>query len=218
LAIEIQIEELAHEHHTLLQVTMKVEDQLALILTKLNEQSETNRHLTDVHDSMAELTTTKADFERWRPKVDDQVAYLHDCVNNLRQQLDKLKSSLATQQLDGLGSASLKVPRSAHLDPSSSKAAPRPIGHDVETHHRNNGSEVVYMTTHEPPPVNRTKHGFHHTHSDFDFWHHASCGACSHMTLAMPQLDFPKFDGTSPKLWINLCDTYFDLNGIPIEN
>jgi hypothetical protein len=39
LAIEIQIEELAHEHRTRLQVTMKVEDQLALILTKLDEQS-----------------------------------------------------------------------------------------------------------------------------------------------------------------------------------
>jgi hypothetical protein len=144
--------------------------------------------------------------------------YLHDCVDNLRQLLDKLKSSSATPQLDGLGSASLKVPGSAHLDPSSSKAAPGPIGHGIETHHRSNGSGVVYTTTHKPPPVNGTKHGFCHTHSDFDFWHHASCGACSHMNPAMPQLDFPKFDGTSPKLWIKRCDTYFDLNGIPVEN
>jgi hypothetical protein len=43
---------------------MKVEDQLALILMKLNKQSETNRYLIDIHNSMAELTTTKADFER----------------------------------------------------------------------------------------------------------------------------------------------------------
>jgi hypothetical protein len=34
----------------------------------------------------------------------------------------------------------------------------------------------------------------------------------------MPQLDFPKFDGTNPKLWIKQCGTYFDLYAIPVEN
>jgi hypothetical protein len=50
---------------------MKVEDQLALILTKLDDQSkginETNRRILEVHDSTAELTAAKADFEHWRP-------------------------------------------------------------------------------------------------------------------------------------------------------
>lgn len=53
---------------------MKVEDQLALILSKLDEQSkgiaESNRRLHDVQDSVAELIAAKADFDRWRPKVD----------------------------------------------------------------------------------------------------------------------------------------------------
>jgi len=60
---------LAHEHRTRLQVTMKVEDQPALILNKLDEQSkgifESNRRLHDVHESVAELKATKVDFERW---------------------------------------------------------------------------------------------------------------------------------------------------------
>jgi hypothetical protein len=34
----------------------------------------------------------------------------------------------------------------------------------------------------------------------------------------MPQLYFPKFDGTNPKLWIKQCGTYFDLYAIPVEN
>ena len=34
----------------------------------------------------------------------------------------------------------------------------------------------------------------------------------------MPQLDFPKFSGTSPKFWIKQCDTYFDLYEVPPEN
>lgn len=29
--------------------------------------------------------------------------------------------------------------------------------------------------------------------------------------LAMPDLSFPKFDGTNPKLWIKNCETFFDV-------
>lgn len=38
------------------------------------------------------------------------------------------------------------------------------------------------------------------------------------MSPAIPQFDFPKFDGTSPKLWIKQCDTYFDLYHFPQPN
>ncbi|XP_066361411.1 uncharacterized protein [Miscanthus floridulus] len=137
---------------------MKVEDQLALILTKLDAQSkgisENNHCLHEVHESVAKLTAAKAEFERWRPKVDGQVADLRDCVDNLRQQLDELKSTStpATPHHAHAGSASLKVPGSAHLVPSSSKVASRPLGHGDETHHRSDGSGVIY--TLDPPPAN----------------------------------------------------------------
>jgi len=114
---------------------MKVVDQLALILTKLDAQSkgisENNHCLREVHESVAELTAAKAEFERWWPKVDGQVADLRDCVDNLRQQLDELKSTStpATPHHAHAGSASLKVSGSAHLDPSSPKAASGPSGH-----------------------------------------------------------------------------------------
>ena len=195
-----------------------------LILTKLDAQSkgisENNHYLREVHESVTELTATKVEFERWRPKVDGQVADLRDCVDNLRQQLDELKSTStpATPHHAHAGSASLKVPGSAHLVPSSPKAASGPIGHRDETHHRSDGSGVIY--TLDPPPANGTKNGSPrpHPHSDFKFHHHTSCGSCSHMSPAMPQLDFPKFSGTSPKFWIKQCDTYFDLYEVPPEN
>jgi hypothetical protein len=34
----------------------------------------------------------------------------------------------------------------------------------------------------------------------------------------MPQIDFQKFSGTNPKLWIRQCDTYFDLYHVPVQN
>lgn len=36
-------------------------------------------------------------------------------------------------------------------------------------------------------------------------WH-----ACALLNAAMPDLPFPKFDGTNPKLWIKNCETFFD--------
>ena len=45
-----------------------------MILTKLDAQSkgisENNHYLREVHESVTELTATKVEFERWRPKVD----------------------------------------------------------------------------------------------------------------------------------------------------
>jgi hypothetical protein len=122
LEIESRVDKLAHEHRTSLQVMMKFEDQLALILTKLDDQSKvvtgTNRCLLDVHESVVELTAEKANFECWRPKVDEQVADLSDSVNTLHQQLHAPKSTSSTALPHPVepGSESLKVSRSAHLD------------------------------------------------------------------------------------------------------
>jgi hypothetical protein len=33
----------------------------------------------------------------------------------------------------------------------------------------------------------------------------------------MPNMNFPKFDGTNPKLWKHRCETYFDFYAIRIE-
>ena len=56
-----------------LQVTMKVEHQLALIIGKLDEQTkginESNRRINDVQVSIDDLRAAKDDFERWQPKV-----------------------------------------------------------------------------------------------------------------------------------------------------
>lgn len=32
-----------------------------------------------------------------------------------------------------------------------------------------------------------------------------------------PQLDFPSFDGTNPKIWIKRCETFFGVYAIPVE-
>jgi hypothetical protein len=59
---------------------MKVEDQLSLILTKLEEQTkgvnEGNRRINDVQVSIDDLKVARDDFDHWRPQVDNKVADL----------------------------------------------------------------------------------------------------------------------------------------------
>jgi len=189
-AIEFGIPILAHEHRTRLQVSMKVEEQLALLLSKMDKQSKTisgvDRRINDVFTAVEDLRAVKADFECWCPRVDKQVTDLHDCVSDLRQQLDALQSPstpTAPQHLES-GLKSGKVLTSVHLGASGSKPTPGPLGHGDEHFHRSDGSRCVY--THEPPPVTGTKPNPHPHTAGFDFSHGGSCCAYSHLGPAMP--------------------------------
>ncbi|KQK02148.1 hypothetical protein BRADI_3g60594v3 [Brachypodium distachyon] len=107
----------------------------------MDEKSKTittgNHELNDVYCIVDDLR------ERWRPKVDGQVADLRDCVDELRQQLDELKSTspTASDRKHGHGSGVVEVLGSAHLGPSSSQAAPGPYGHGVDKTTRGAGSD-----------------------------------------------------------------------------
>jgi hypothetical protein len=138
---------------------MKVEDQLTLILTKLDDQSKgihyINRKITDVQSSIKELKVAKADFERWRPQVDTNIFNLFDCIDSLCQQIDELKSSSVslTSHLASSehGSVFFKSSVPAHLGASCSKATMGPCGHDVDPSHRRSG--LGGGATLKPPPI-----------------------------------------------------------------
>jgi hypothetical protein len=104
---------------------MKVEDQLALIIGKLDEQTkginEGNRRINEVQASIDDFRAAKADFDRWRPQVDSKVADLSSGLDSLQIQVDAFKfASSAPQPALGQGSVFIKSPRSAHLDLSCS--------------------------------------------------------------------------------------------------
>jgi hypothetical protein len=104
---------------------MKVEDQLTLIISKLDEQTkginEGNCRINEVQVSIDDLRAAKDDFEHWRPQVDSKVADLSPVLDSLRPQVDALKfASPLPQPVVGEGSVFIKSPRSAHLDLSCS--------------------------------------------------------------------------------------------------
>jgi hypothetical protein len=124
---------------------MKVEDQLALILTKLDEQTkginEGNRRINEVQVSTKDLKAAKDNFEQWRPQVDSKVADLRSCVDSLRNQVVELRS--ASPKLKNViadDHVYTKSSGSTHLDPFLSGAAQGLLGHGGESRHRGSGS------------------------------------------------------------------------------
>jgi hypothetical protein len=91
-----------------------------------------------------------------------------------------------------------------------------PCGHGVDPSHRRFGSGGG--ATLEPPPVKGEPSSSTNPPCAYTPHHCASCHGHVNYNHPGPQPDFPKFDGSNPKLWIKRCDTYFDLYDVPPAN
>lgn len=81
-----------------------------------------------------------------------------------------------------------------------------PIGADVDMSNRGLGHGVV--TTNVPTPVK----GAYTTPPTYAL--NAESQLYCDMTKAIPQFEFPKFDGKYLKLWKKQCESYFDVYAI----
>jgi hypothetical protein len=136
------------------------------------------------------------------------VADLSSSLDSLRDRVDALQSaSPAKPPTLGEGSVFIKSPGSAHLDPSCSQAAQGLFGHGVHHSHRGVGlgTEIVL----EPPPVKGEPTSSPTSHHEFPHCHTNCCQGHHSFHNAMPSQDFPKFDGTNPKLWLKKCESQF---------
>jgi hypothetical protein len=104
------------------------------------------------------------------------------------------------------------VSSSINLELSLSRVTLGPIVHYKETHHRIARFGVVY-TTLDPPPVtgvmNHTKlpsDKLNCSDSALVDWH-----VTPFLSAAMPDMLFPKFDGSNPRPWIKHYETFFDV-------
>lgn len=103
----------------------------------------------------------------------------------------------------------------AHLGSTPSEVASGPYGHRCEHWRQGIGFGVVHTilepspgtgadATHNPPPVT------------CPFGTSACCGHHIHSAVhaPLPDLDFPKFDGSNPRLWVKQCETFFDIYAV----
>jgi len=105
---------------------------------------------------------------------------------------------------------------SAH--PSAGVHASRPSGHHVDDNHRVDGHGV--FTTLVPPPVKGESTlplpplpspSLPRIPGSGGRSNFSSMGGLGTGSGKVPKLDFPYFDGKSPKLWVSRCENYFEL-------
>jgi hypothetical protein len=112
-----------------------------------------------------------------------------------------------------------KVTDPAHLVSTSHEASLGQFGHHYETQQRRAVFGVVY-TTPDPPPITGAK--TLHLNSQFnlksdDSMHRDLRVPVSLVPLpsgALSNQEFPKFDGSNPRLWAKGAETYFDVFAI----
>ena len=145
------------------------EEQYGQILALLSQNS---KGIEELRSSMVEMRALRTNINSWKPIVDSRVTDLEHAVMDLGERMEQALGTLLLQAqpvdssmvtLSGyvtiaqpppttaLGdlsaSASLKVPSSAHLEPTSPRAASGSKDHGKENHHRGTGFGVVYTTT-----------------------------------------------------------------------
>lgn len=174
-----------------------------------------------MRDSVEDLKVAKREFEQWHPHVEERVLDLQSSVANLQLQIEKLVvlGAGVSSSEPGKATAPEKALISADLEIPSTEATPGQISHCKDLRHRGSGTRVPNAP--EPPPVKGT--GKFANISPVPFSGFGSVAPSvysqsSNYNHAVPPLEFPRFDGSNPKIWIKKCENYFDICAINPEH
>jgi hypothetical protein len=167
-------------------------------------------------------------FEDWRPKVEAG-------MEDLKMEVGALQKTVYRVVLDSTPSTSVGIfakPTSVAATPTAGNPIDGPTGHRSPIANRENVLGKVFTQNHSPDKgTYEEPHKQLHrstSHSQFDLkyakndWQSSPSGCQSFPTSGnasrMPKLNFPKFDGENPKLWIKRSQDYFELRQVDSKN
>lgn len=200
---------------------MKTDEQFDKILAMLGER---NKGIDELKMAMREVTAAKEEFKTWKPEVEQNVFDLKQAFSNLGVHVEQLTADFlsTTKRSSSLidhpkpPPSSVKVLQQAsaiaHLVATSKEATSRHDRHRIDNSHRGSGFGMVY-TIPPPPPVTGAKITRNCSPILFNLGDvaHSDQSSASQLHAAFPQLNFPHFDGSNPKLWIRHCETLFSI-------
>lgn len=193
---------------------------------------ETDKHVAEIAKALTNIQATLSELTGWKKDVDTKVetmdtkvdavdtkvADLHSSIDDLRIKVEQIllhqqDAKHADKVFDEKPPEQKKL-GVAHLTPSSQEAASGQFGHRNDHQHRGFGH--WWVTTFVQPPVTGAKTTSDPKASSQTFDPSMSSQpAHQFWGSAMPQLDFPQFDGRNPIIWQKKCEAYFDLYAIP---
>lgn len=201
-----------------------IADLTAVLKEMQAERFEERKMFDSVRLALEANTAAVKEISGWRPHVESKVDDLRLGLQDLQGKVDRLVLSRKELPPIEVTNSAYKVfatedidftkLTTAHLVIPSAEAASGQIGHGIAHHHRGSGYGVV--TTLTPPPVKGEKLFPDLTPVPFSFGNASSVPSQNWGSL-LPQLSFPQFDGTSPKIWKKKCENIFDIYSVPSE-
>lgn len=199
------------------------EDAMMTIVSKLEENtkmlSDMRLQIMSMDGSLRKLANDQILVETWKPVIDGKVAILQDSVADLKQKVELVITKLPSVTSSSLPSASaLGTSASAHLEDPSPTETSGPAGHRVQTDHRGLGVGGSLPLT--PAPVKGTGSYPAYTPPAFrnEVMSGRSIASSAHSLGAMvPQVNFPVFDGSNPRIWKKQCEAFFEFYAFPVE-
>jgi hypothetical protein len=202
------------------------EDPMAQIMAKNEEgNKETHRRMETVQASLATVEATmkgmmkeQGEFRKWRPEVEMKVTEVAEALKTIQAKVDQLgPSSSSTEPLPDGKQTKKGVPISAQLEIPPVDATNGQFRHRFAENHQRPGVEENLRT---PAPVGGMPIP-PETFTPFFDWGSLGRNSVANWSQmsgpTMPNMVFPFFDGSNPKLWKHRCETYFDFYAVPFE-
>jgi hypothetical protein len=179
-------------------------------------QSRTWERIEEVDGSLSKRVAV---LESWRPFVEHSVVAAQSAVDALRADISRVPS-----HIDGDHRASPSVHHHAGIlgaygsmggrPPATSPLADGPRGHRDAHHRREDSHGFVY--TQGLLPHNGTLPGTNSFHPGvpFDSIAGRAQDQSSRYLGQLPKMNFPSFDGDSPKLWQKRAEDYFTMYSV----
>ncbi|CAN6225874.1 unnamed protein product [Urochloa humidicola] len=175
----------------------------------------TSRKIEEMHQSLDKLSEEQGEIKNWKPQLEGRVTDLQKSVSDLKLKVDLFIHERPKREGDG--EVKIEAPASTRLGATTDAEVFGQDCHRPELIHRREGVRVDPILT--PPPVKGAQ--------NFNELTPASKPSSSstytteipaNLSYAVPHIEFPKFDGTNPKIWVKRCENYFDVMSVPLSH
>jgi hypothetical protein len=204
----------------------KSDDLVTQLLAKNEEgNKKTHQRMEVMQTAIGNMESTvksvmgeQVEFQRWRPEVETRVTEIAEALQAIQAKVNEVAQRSVSASSKAEIPATNGASGSAHLEPPSSETTHGHNRHHQSDHYRRAG--VGNDTFRSPTPVGGTIPPLNRDPFRFETMGRNSFGAWSHgsgMGSAVPNMDFPLFDGSNPKLWKRRCETYFEFYAVEPE-
>jgi hypothetical protein len=230
-AFDPELEFPKHEHFTRLQAKAgdmaptRSEDLMMQLMVKIEEGNREMQKrmdllqttMTGMEVTMKGVVSEQIGFQKWKPEMEKKLKDLTETLKDVQMKVDQVALNLPSISSAGGVQIEKGVPASAHMEATVSGKAPGPNCHHLADIHRRPGVTENLRT---PAPVEGMQQtvGYFPSSIDWGSVGRNSIANWSQMSgPTIPNMSFPVFDGTNPKLWKHRCETYFEFYAVPVE-